>query len=74
MLAIERLSGLELLPVAGHQADSSRSTPDSDMIGKDVCPSDTTVKFPSDGAIIPLVIGENLVKLDGDVGGRERLR
>jgi hypothetical protein len=73
LLTIERLSGFELLPVAGHEADPSRSTPDSDMIGKYVCPRNTTVKFPSDGAVIPLVIRENLVKLDGNVGGREGL-
>lgn len=73
MLTIERLSGFELLPVACHEADASRSTPHGDMIRKNICPGNAAVKFPGDRAIIPLVIGKNLVKFDGNIGGRERL-
>ena len=72
-MAIERLSGLELLPVPGHQADPSRSAPHGDVVGENVGPRNTTVKFPSDRAIIPLVIIENLVKLDRGIGRREGL-
>lgn len=73
LLTIERLPGLELLLVAGHKADSSRSAPDCDVIGEHIRPWSAAVKLPCDGVVMALVIGENLVKFDGNVWGRKRL-
>lgn len=73
LLPVEGLPGLELPLVPSYEANPGGTTPHGDVVRENICSRNTAVKFPSDGAVIPLVIIQDLVEFDRCIGRRKRL-